>query len=250
MKQITGLYYKLTPESFEDELSKIIVEKLAKKEVPHSETSPKLLAIGSILHCANDGDIIWGTGLHGPDNHYNFNTLDIRALRGQITSAFVKTKSIPDPKIYGDPAILLPRLFDFEYHPRPCVAIIPHITDIQKVKMMLSNLNFNYCFIDPTEHYEQVIQKLLHCSFVVSSSLHALIVADVYMVPFRWMRLPGTVEPEYKYHDYFLSTGRFDPKAAKSIEEALELGRHPIIDKKLLTKLQDDLIKSFPYDLL
>jgi pyruvyltransferase len=51
---------------------------------------------------------------------------------------------------------------------------------------------------------------------------------------------------DFKYLDYYYSTGRKDIKIAESFEEALNMEPLKLPDLK---PLQEGLMKSFPYDL-
>jgi pyruvyltransferase len=57
-------------ENFGDYLSLKLVERIVGGQVAiannkDDDSQPKLLAIGSILILANDGDVVWGTGMNG-----------------------------------------------------------------------------------------------------------------------------------------------------------------------------------------
>ena len=51
---------------------------------------------------------------------------------------------------------------------------------------------------------------------------------------------------DFKYLDYYYSTGRKDIKVASSYEEAMQMEPLPLPD---LSKLQQGLLDTFPYDL-
>ena len=73
----------------------------------------RVLAIGSILHLARDGDIVWGSGLNGKIgvSGYDFSAIQFRAVRGPLTREFVQRNGGVCPEIYGDPGLLVPALF-------------------------------------------------------------------------------------------------------------------------------------------
>jgi pyruvyltransferase len=78
---------------------------------------------------------------------------------------------------------------------------------------------------------------------VLASSLHALIVAEAYGIPARYVRLSDH-ESIFKYNDYYLGTGRQQDKIATSVDEAVEMGGFapPQFDAS-------KLLKAFPFDL-
>ena len=94
----------------------------------------------------------------------------------------------------------------------------------------------------PTEPWNEVIEKILDSEFVISGSLHGLIIAEAYGIPARYMRLSDR-EPLFKYLDYYLSTGRSEFSYALSVEEALKLGGEPPIQYN-----PEPLYDAFPFE--
>ena len=228
---------------FGDALSHAIVQKL----VPHYEVKQslpnqtKLLAIGSILHGAREGDVIWGSGVDGKHPalaDYHFRYLDVRAVRGPYTRAFLMKKGARCPEIYGDPALLMPLLFpEFKRNPVREYIVIPQIAEIP-----LFEGERNVVF--PTDDWEQVVQKIMESKLVISSALYGLIVAEAFHIPARLLRVSDN-EPLFSYRDYYLGTGRSTFTYAETVEEALSMGGEPLPYVDL-----DKLLRAFPYDVL
>lgn len=245
------LYYWQQKEfvNFGDYLSVKIIERMVdgpvtiykKAKIPKK----KFLALGSLLYFANTDDVIWGTGSNNKfpnKENYNFNSLDVRALRGPLTRAFIQDNfGIVCPEIYGDPALLFPYLFPefkkkkFPTHP---YIFIPHFYE----RHLFSHLGDPHVFL-PTEPWDKVIEKILDSEFVISGSLHALIIAEVYGIPARYVRL-SEKEPLFKYEDYYLSTGRPHFTFAYSVQEALEMGGMAPIQFN-----PEPLYDAFPFEL-
>jgi pyruvyltransferase len=235
--------------NFGDMLSEKIIERIVGRKISvtfntnfhHHRQGNKLLAIGSILHYAENYDVIWGSGIHG--NHlspdiYSLRYADIRAVRGPLTRQFLLNYGIPCPEVYGDPALLIPRLFpEFKRALNPSFEyiIIPHFSDTF------------FCMTDPQVvsvkwDWDKVIQRILDAQFVISSSLHGIIVAEAFGIPARYLRI-SEHEPLFKYKDYYFGTNHFDFKYATSVEEALEMGGEEPPQCDL-----DRLLNAFPYD--
>lgn len=245
------LYYwqKHGEENFGDYLSLKIVERIVGGQVATVKCQEltnerRLLALGSILILANSGDVIWGTGMNGKRmdlSLYRFTELDIRAVRGPKTRDFLmKNLHIDCPEVYGDPALLMPYLFpEFKRKEKPKhpYVVIPHYTEED-----LFPKDLYPQVVYPTEPWRDVVKKILDSEFVISSSLHGLIVAEAYGIPARYMRI-SEHEPMFKYEDYYLSTNRPDFNYATSIEEALEMGGEPpfVLDLQAL-------YESFPFE--
>lgn len=96
-----------------------------------------------------------------------------------------------------------------------------------------------------TDDYKYVIDEIVSSKIVYTSSLHGIILAEAYGIPAVFYRsLPKY--KDFKYYDYYYSTGRNDIHIAESFEEALTMKPLPLPD---LTKMRQDLLDSFPYDL-
>lgn len=216
--------------NFGDYLSLKLVERMVNGPVlvypkDFSLKERKLLAIGSILTFARNGDVIWGAGANGKWldlKYYKFSTLDVRAVRGPLTRDFLMHNfSIPCPEIYGDPALLVPYLFpEFKRKENPAYdyIIIPHYSEQQ-----LFPKDRYVQVVYPTEPWDTVIEKILDSKFVIASSLHGIVVAEAFGIPARLLRVTAN-EPLFKYEDYYLGTNRPDFQVAHSVEEALAMG--------------------------
>lgn len=244
------LYYWQQKEfvNFGDYLSLKIVERIVNGPVVvYKKTKvakKKLLALGSILYFANTDDVLWGTGCnlkHTNKEDYNFSSLDIRALRGPLTKEFLeKTFDIESPNVYGDPALLFPYLFpEFKRkkEPKHEYIFIPHLYEIGRFTNCSSDL-----IVYPTQPWNQVIEKILDSKFVISSSLHGIIIAEAYGIPARYLRL-SEKEPLFKYQDYYLATGRENFEIATSLDEALEMGGELPIEFD-----PEPLYNAFPFE--
>lgn len=242
------LYYWQQKEfvNFGDYLSVKIVERIVDNPVTiyrkNGHPKKKLLALGSILYFANTGDVLWGTGSnnkHPKKTSYEFTNLDVRAVRGPLTRAFLQEQfNIECPEIYGDPALLFPYLFpEFKKktHPRYRYIVIPHVYE----KDLFPKADH---IVLPTDPWNKIIEKILDSEFVISGSLHGVILAEAYHIPAKYIRL-SEKEPLFKYQDYYLSTGRSEFSFATTIEEALEMGGEPPIDFDPIP-----LYEAFPFE--
>ncbi len=232
--------------NFGDELSRIIVLAMlargGRTPLDHCGTPKTLLALGSILHCAPEGATIWGTGANIHEGHerpYLFSHLDVRAVRGPHTAAFLRERNIAVPDVYGDPALLLRDLFPdrFRVTPEHAVGIVPNFADLN------FGSNTGHFSINPMRAWNVCVEEILKCGFVVSSSLHGIIIAETWGIPARYVRLSAN-EGLFKYKDYYAGTGRPDFQFAQSIPEAIEMGGEapPMFDRAAL-------MDAFPYDI-
>lgn len=232
--------------NFGDYLSSVIVTKMAALGdcfLDEERAAPaRLLAIGSILHFARDGDVIWGSGVNGklPVERHTFTRLDVRAVRGPLTRDFLLRRGIEVPEVYGDPAILvadlLSRRFPGTDRPAAPVAFVPNLHDLSAMQGWEN-------VISPLDHWSSVVRRISEAAHVVSTSLHGLVVADAFGVPCTYLRL-SEEENLFKYEDYCLGVGRPGLRVTRSREEALRASP--------LDPIEFDparLKASFPYDL-
>jgi pyruvyltransferase len=227
--------------NFGDDLSKVIVERMLGHSVRHKPLESKeklLLAAGSILHFAKNGDVIWGSGFReNPLSENRFSHLDVRAVRGPKTREFLIKMGIDCPEVYGDPAILMSYLFPEFKKEEPIYdyIIIPNIGEIS-------------CFTNyknivlPTCPWDEIVKKMMQSRLVISSSLHGIIVAESFGVPARLLKMTW-IEPLLKYQDYYESTGRPNFRYATSVQEALQMGGEEPSRIDI-----NPLIESFPWD--
>jgi pyruvyltransferase len=204
--------------------------------------SARLLTAGSIMHFARPGDVIWGSGINGKklDAGYAPGGLDIRAVRGPLTRQFLQDKGHPTPAVYGDPAILTGTLWPAEELRDPRMrrpyVVVPNLHDARMVRAEHLNV------IDPRYPLLTCLRAIANADRVIASSLHGVVVAESFGVPATLVA--SSVEPTFKYADYYEGTGRPAPMARDSVDEALRSAPEP--PPKLDV---GPLLDAFPYDL-
>lgn len=206
--------------------------------------------VGSNVFSSFQHATVWGSGiLHDPVMkwyhilyRYPFSKLDFRAVRGPLTRKIVMKYGHKCPEVYGDPAILMPLIYQPKVEVKHDLLVIPqYVTevDFRKNHPQLFVVSMN------TNDYKSVIDAIASSKKVITSSLHGIILAEAYGVPAVFFRGLGK-QIDFKYLDYYYSTGRSDFKIAESFEEALLMDPLPLPNLK---PLQVGLIETFPYDL-
>jgi pyruvyltransferase len=232
--------------NFGDYLSSVIVTKMAADAdcfLDEERSAPvRLLAVGSILHFARDGDVVWGSGVNGkiPVERHGFSRLDVRAVRGPLTREFLLRRGIEAPEIFGDPALLVADLLPTRF-PHPAeridpVAFVPNLHDLPAMKGWEN-------VVSPLDPWWSVVSRISKARHVISSSLHGLVVADAFGVPCTYLRL-SEEENLFKYEDYSLGVGRPGLRVTRSRNEAIRASP--------LDPVRFDVARlkaSFPYDL-
>ena len=243
------------PVNLGDYLGKVIVDwMLEKKGLSLNDE------VGGVKHLITVGSrglkmfqdaTIWGTGIYGGHtskwserfHRANHRHLDIRAVRGPLTREVYLDLGHKCSEIYGDPAILMPLIYKpsniqktHEY------MIIPQYTQETWLRRYIKG---EYVISMNSDDYKDVIDKIVSCKYVISSSLHGIILAESYGVPAIYFNgRPG--RQQFKFKDYYLSTGRKDFPLVTSLVEAYDSYAPELPD---LSKLQKGLMDVFPYDL-
>lgn len=251
-------YNKDNPYNLGDELGKVVIDWMLEKRADLSrdmwvKKKKFLLTIGSGVFYYGYQDVtFWGTGvlcdIHNQPwyrkflNSKYYRKLDFRAVRGPLTRDVVQKLGHKCPEIYGDPGILMPLIYKPDVTKEHDYAIIPQYVTEEEIREQHPD---DFIISMNTNDYKKVISDIISCKKVVSSSLHGVILAEAYGVPAVWYR--GLMEEiDFKYLDYYASTGRYNIQPATSVEEALATEPLPLPD---LTKLYKGLLNSFPYDL-
>ncbi len=129
------------------------------------------------------------------------------AVRGPLTRSLLQADV---PEVYGDPAMLLPMIYTPRAGKRFELGVIPHVVDMKSVQVSDPAVPK----IDLQADWRSVIERIVECEAVLTSSLHGLIVAEAYGVPAVWMTVSDRVIGEgFKFRDYYLSTGREPPES-------------------------------------
>lgn len=193
--------------NFGDKLTPYILKNLFGVDCRFSRSPRRVFGVGSILSYAKDRDVIWGSGLISRYHLPQGINLEVLALRGPLTRIELESIGVPNIKevIYGDPALLLPRIYFPDTKKIYKVGYIPHYTDYDFVKSYydLDELNGVAKVIDVRDPIETVINEALSCDYIISSSLHGLIIADAYGIPNkRAIYNNKLVGGDFKFEDY------------------------------------------------
>lgn len=214
-----------------------------------------LLAIGSIVSCGNRHSIVWGSGfLRSKDV---FHGGKVYAVRGKYTNARLRELGFNAASVLGDPALLIPLLV------RPSdkkndIAIIPHWSETD---FFLEKYSSKYKVIDlRTRDVDKVISEITSCRYILSTSLHGIIVSHAYGIPALWIKLKTLENDDIKFYDYFSSVGIAEYEGFRDINGILE-GECSWMDllmqnkeKSLpnidVTSIQKDLLRVAPFEII
>ncbi len=203
--------------NFGDIITKILLEKLTQHTFVMKSLNDlnecDVIGIGSILNrcTSNFSGSVWTTGLMY-ENHLSYLPLaNIIAVRGQLTLDRIK---MPNKKsiILGDGGLLVDSLIENrKFNKIYTLGLIPHYID-QKVPFITElKKEKNVKFIDIRGDYMTILEQASQCNFILSSSLHGLILADSLNIPNKWIELSDKVHGKgFKYRDYYSVFGMKD----------------------------------------
>lgn len=205
-------YWWKDQKNFGDILNAYYIEKITGKKPVWVDMRyyrhKHLASIGSIVHMSNKGSVIMGAGIINLTVP-RINSIEYRKvcfLRGEMTQ---KTMNLDNENIkLCDPGLFLPLLFNPDVEKETEIGIIPHIWEMD----YFSKIEFddNIKIISVVDDVESFVKNILSCKYILSASLHGLIVSDAYKIPNHW--IIGGKKPEkwqFKFYDYYSSCGLY-----------------------------------------
>lgn len=259
---VFGKNLTLNNRNFGDDINRILVENLFNKTVipfkfslvGNALNKDKFMCIGSVITMFDlSNTIVWGTGVLSSQFSLIGKPKKVYAVRGPLTRQYLIERGIDCPEVYGDPALLLPRIYSPTVEKKYRLGIIAHYLDHKDLRLqnLIERYKSDVLFIDVVNYgkWKEFINKILSCEFIISSSLHGLIISDAYEVPNYWCQIKFEMDDDgFKFRDYFLSVKRnvikpYIIKHDTTIEEleALKSSWTPI-DINL-----DNLVKNCPF---
>lgn len=165
---------------------------------------------GSMLNHANEHSVVWGAGLASITDCVR-DGARLLAVRGPISRMRAQACEVKCPKVYGDPAMILPELYEPKSEKKHALGIIPHYVDAFRASQWYQDKNV----INVLQPVESFVDEVAACEAVISSSLHGIIIAHAYGVPAVWAKFSDSIGGDgTKYRDYYESVGVDDPLCA------------------------------------
>lgn len=213
-----------------------------------------MVCVGSVIDCCNERSIIWGTGAISDNIVMHHKPKHICAVRGPLTRKKLLEFGIDCPKVYGDPALLLPLIYTPRTKKIYKYGFIPHYVDYNLphvVKFREEHPEILFIKFEGYTSWQNVIDQINSCEKIISSSLHGLIVSDAYGIPnVRIVLSNDIVGGDFKYKDYFGGVEKkyTDPiDCRKNIE--FDKIRNAFKYYEDITFDSQKLLKAFPYKL-
>jgi len=201
-----------------DKLNPYMAQKLSsapfvhRKDVLRQMGLPVHYWIGSHLSsaCALGNSIVWGAGFISHSDTIPRAPRRICAVRGWKSVMRLRTAGIHCPDVVGDAALLLPKLYTpARDRPRARLGLIAHYNEAAEPFFSRAMQWEGTKLIDICGGIEEVVDEIVSCDLIASSSLHGIICADAYGVPSIWLRPSDRPSGDgFKFFDYFSSVGR------------------------------------------
>ena len=214
-----------------------------------------LFSMGSLLHLIprNYTKYIWGTGsIDG--NKLSFQYAKIKAVRGVLTRNLLQ---LDEDVALGDPAILVPLFFGIKSLKKYKLGVIPHYVDQGHPMLKSLKADPQVNMIDVFLPVPKFIDEVSKCDFIISSSLHGLIVAEAMGIESGWIKVTDKVIGKgYKFKDYYSAFGITGVEPLNFLgnetvdQVIIKIRDRDFMQKTInanIGKLQKGLIKSFPY---
>ena len=256
---------KIKHNNWGDDLNYYLFKNYSKKKVlflPYSRLFIKndvevFSLIGSILNAyCLDKKVIYGSGILLPNKKILGVPKKIISVRGPKTREILIKNGVNCPESYGDPALLLPLFYKPTHAKKKRGLLIPHLNtkhafNTKSINELSIKLKADILDMTSYDKWTDIIDKIVMSNFVISESLHGLIVAETYGIPNVWVEfIKHPTDWNFKYYDFFESIGKKE-YALKCWGDSINL---ELINQKLLKwkKAKIDykkMLSYFPFEI-
>jgi hypothetical protein len=166
------------------------------------------------------------------------------AARGPRTRDQVIVRWGQNPAVVSDPGLLLPHVFEVpRVEPDIDIGFLPHGVDKQDIAEMFPDefIITNY------EGFDMLMNGILRCRQIVSSSLHGMIFAHSLGKPVTLINVADRLTGgDFKFVDYLCSIGLYDLQPRQPLQH-LDTSSPAAIAASVLETAQNRLTSSFPF---
>lgn len=199
--------------NFGDWIGPYLLSKISNRpliNVRGQKRTQALFSVGSILEHINENyqqAEVWGSGLIQVPHRKRIKKLkkyisQVHAVRGEYTyQQLTQNVGLNVPKVFGDPALLMPRFYQPQNLVQDKICICPHFSHYQYFSEIEGSDQFN--IIDVRNSVQNVVDQIVSSKVCISSSLHGLIIAQAYGVPWVWLDLNQKSLDDFKFEDFF-----------------------------------------------
>ncbi len=226
------------PMNFGDIIAPKFFQLLVEKpfvQVNFSASINSYLTVGSHLRVVTPYHTIIGSGFISEDDDlgkgdwtkytnkvYNL-PKEILSVRGPKTRNKLLKMNVKCPKNYGDPLLLFPLIYNPMLPIKYKIGIIPHYIDKNNMNYLnlVKYFSSNHCTIkiidiETGPNFTKLIDDIKQCEFIISSTLHGVILSIAYFKKTIWTRFSqNVIGGDFKFQDFFqsLNVNYSDPKS-------------------------------------
>lgn len=238
-------FYAANKPNYGDMLTPMIIKWVSGHDTVHVKgiAEGKLLAIGSGMNrWLRKNDTVWGYGSRNTDKYGKIlvpEGVRFLAVRGPMTRENVlkDNKNVIVPEVYGDPAMLMPLVYQTKQPIKYKLGVIPHYVDKESFKISDPQIKV----IDVYDSPKKIIDEINQCEMIVSTSLHGTITSEVYGKSVVWLQVSDKIHGlHFKFNDYLIGTGREYTEPVKMMDT--------VITEKILAQILDKTLVQGTFD--
>lgn len=229
-------WFDPAPGNIGDWLSPYIVSRISQRDIQlispsqmKKHSSQNIVCVGSVAKFVNDHSVVIGAGISRVNTQLNSNA-NYLSLRGPKTGQVLNASGAKDPCVYGDPAIVMPRLYsvlseNIEKYPGRGL-LVKHFSHNNLEVLLPENIDELSILASSAKEIETFINELHKYDFVITSAMHCYILCHAYGIPSALVVFEGgeraVAGDGLKYLDY-----------------AEGVGVEPLMPKKIPVDLRD-----------
>ncbi len=204
------------PGNFGDWLSPLIVSHYTEKKVIFQSpvrmaTKDHMIGLGSIGRFIKPNSVVVGTGI-STDELTLAKSANYVSVRGPVTARVVKESGGPTVESFGDPGVLISRIFPVERSKtNGRVALVRHFTHKPIPLNLESNMDELDIFMSHPDDIKVLVETLNLYDRVVTSAMHIFITCQSYGIPCALVTFEGFEDSVHgngiKYGDYAQGVG-------------------------------------------
>lgn len=252
--------------SSSDQLGPWLLEVITGRQVYNTIGQPNagnaLMTVGSLTEIQRPNLTIWGSGLSARLSDAAIKRLrdrrprEILAVRGVRTrNQLVKHLGWDVPEVYGDPALLMPYVLQPGERPvdRPGLSVVPHHTHGNIITEPLVT-RFGGHRVDVQRPAEVLTEEIAQSDVVVSTSLHGIVLAQAYGIPWVWLHIADSGQGDrFRFSDFFTTLEKSEVASLSvTAGAAAELDLAQVASMATLPGSKFDplpLVEALPYDI-
>lgn len=210
-----------------------------------------VIGVGSILHMlpSDYKGYILGSGLINPASARIFPKATIPLVRGHLTRQLC---SLPEHISVGDPGLIADTIYkkNLSVNKSWDIGVIPHYRDWADTRLnkLLKYDQDSIHLIDVKRKPREVIHDISKCRYIVSSSLHGLVIADSLGIPNSWIKVSEKlIGGSFKFDDYYSCFGvKRTPTDIQQVDDFLQFKETASsLPMSLLEETKANILESF-----